>query len=392
MDGRSSRLAVYVGAITSESITQPRPTRRIPDVIQEPTQPTLTPNPTPRPQRIGGVRIGLVIAAIILVAIPVVVAVASNFAPVSSPLAIAGASAAPDANGKPDAHGPKADKGPKGGGPGKGPITIKSISGSSLQLGTVDGWSRVINVTSTTVITKGGQTIAVGDLKAGDEIHFRQIRNDDGSFSIVAIDVPTPHAGGTVTKVDGNDITVSKKDGTTQVITVTGSTVYKMGSVAGSKGDVKVGVNIDAQGTVSGTTFTATAVNIKPAHLDGEVTAKTSNSITVKAKDGTTKTIHVSGTTTYRLPGATTSSCPTSRSAIGSTPRAPSAPTARSMRTRSTADRPRARSPRSRTRAPRPAEPAPYLLGTRPRWPSVSGVVLCGGRRGAPGPSHPMTL
>ena len=283
-------------------------------MIQEPTQPILTPNPTPRPQRIGGLRIGLVIAAIIVIAIPVVVAVASNFAPVSSPLAVAGASAAPDtnSNGKEVPKGPKADKGfkgpkfGKGGAPG-GHITIKSINGSTLQLGTVDGWSRVINVTSTTVITKGGQTIAVGDLKVGDEIHFRQIRNDDGSFSIVAIDVPTPHAGGEVTKIDGNDITVSKK-GTTQVITVTGSTVYKLGSAAGSKSDVKVGIEIDAQGTLSGTTFTATAVNIEPAHLDGEVTAKTASSITIKVRDGTTKTIHVSGSTKYKILGAATSS------------------------------------------------------------------------------------
>ena len=283
-------------------------------MIQEPIQPTSTPNTTGLPQRIGGVRIGLVIAAVILLAIPVVMAVASNFAPVSSPLAIAGASTSPDANGHPGADGPKDDKGPKGpkgggpGGPGPGGhIMIKSITGSTLQLGTVDGWSRVINVTSTTVITKGGQTIAVGDLKAGDEIHFRQMRNDDGSFSIVAIDVPTPHAGGTVTKVDGNDITVSRKGGATQVITVTGSTVYKLGPATGSKSDVKVGTIVDAQGTVSGTTFTATAVNVRLVHLNGEVTAKTSSSITVKDHDGTTKTIHVSGTTTYKVAGGTSS-------------------------------------------------------------------------------------
>jgi len=283
-------------------------------VIQEPTQPILTPNPTPRPRPIGGLGLGLVIAAIIVIAIPVVVAVASNFAPVSSPLAVAGASAAPDTNdqnGKEGPKGPKPDKGLKGfkgfkGAPG-GNITIKSINGSTLLLGTVDGWSRAINVTSTTVITKSGQTISVGDLKVGDEIRFRQMRNDDGSYSIVAIDVPTPRTGGEVTKIDGNDITVSQKHGATQVITVTGSTVYKLGSAAGSKSDVKVGSEIEAQGTLSGTSFTATAVNIEPAHLDGEVTAKTSSSITIKGRDGTPKTIHVSGTTKYKIFGAATS-------------------------------------------------------------------------------------
>jgi hypothetical protein len=114
--------------------------------------------------------------------------------------------------------------------------------------------------------------------------------------------VPTPKAGGEVTAVGADSITV-KKGGATRVITVTGSTKYTVGSTPGTKADVKVGSEIEAQGTVSGDTFTATAIEVELPHVAGQVTAKTSNTITVKKGDGTTATIHVTGTTKYKVKG-----------------------------------------------------------------------------------------
>ena len=134
------------------------------------------------------------------------------------------------------------------GAPGRGPITIRSIDGSALSLGTEDGWTRTITVTSATAITKGGQTVAVDALKVGDTIRFSQTRNADGTYAITAIVVPTPVAGGEVTAVDATTITVKGKGGATRVITVNGATVYKLGSAAGSKADVKVGVRVAAAG------------------------------------------------------------------------------------------------------------------------------------------------
>ena len=203
----------------------------------------------------------------------------------------------------------KLDKGNGGNGnkgtsaPGRGPITIRSIDGSALSLGTEDGWTRTINVTSSTVITKGGQTVAVDALKVGDQIRFSQTRNADGTYTITAIVVPTPVAGGEVTAVDATTITVKGKGGATRVITVNGATVYKLGSAAGSKADVKVGVRVAAQGTVSGDTFTAITVRIQPAEIGGIVTGKTGDSITVKRGDGSTAVIHVTSKTTYEHKG-----------------------------------------------------------------------------------------
>ena len=286
-------------------------------MIQEPIQPTLSPSSpssSPRSRRNTALRVGLVIALCVAVTVPVVIAMAANSTTPSLSTLAAGATAVPNAQpksereGKGNAKGPKGDngqgKGPKGDkGPGKGPITIKAIKGSDLSLATEDGWTRTITATTDTIITKGGQAITVGALNLGDEIRFHQTRNADGSYRITAIEVPTPKAGGEVTKVDGDNITVKKKDGTTRVITVTGSTAYSVGPNPGTKSDIKVGVEIDAHGSISGDTFTATAVKVKLPHAGGMVTAKTGNSITVKKRDGTTATIHVTDSTKYAVNG-----------------------------------------------------------------------------------------
>jgi hypothetical protein len=288
-------------------------------VIQEPIQPTSSPpQGSTRTRRHDGLLFAIVVAVGLALAV-VIVVMAQRPSPSETPLAfVAGASPSADAIAKPNGKNDngqarKLDKANKlnngngrdkaNGAPGRGPITIRSIAGSALSLGTEDGWSRTITVTSATAITKGGQTIAVGDLNVGDEIRFGQTRNTDGTYTITAIVVPTPEAGGDVTAVDATTITVKGKGGAARVITVNGSTVYKLGSAAGTKADVKVGVRVAAQGSVSGDTFTAITVRIQPAEVGGVVTGKTSDSITVKRGDGSTTVIHVTSKTTYEHKG-----------------------------------------------------------------------------------------
>jgi hypothetical protein len=197
-------------------------------VIQEPIQPTPTPGPAAGPVptrrwRDSRLLIALVIA--LLLAVPIVVAVAARGQGPDRPLG-AGASAAPAASAKAEDDGDdqdsdqgnKPDKAFKGnnGGSAKGPITITAIDGSHLSLKTDDGWTRTITTTSSTVITKGGQTIATSGLKVGDQIRFSQVRNAGGSYAITAIVVPTPEAGGEVTAVGGSTITVKGKGGSTR--------------------------------------------------------------------------------------------------------------------------------------------------------------------------------
>ncbi len=285
-------------------------------MIQEPVQPVINgPSSPPSPRRRRGLRMGLLIAAGLALAVPIIVITAAPRA--QAPTLAAGASASAEAS---DDHevGPKKDKtlksnnghgnghgngngGMKGFGSPRGPITIRAITGSQVSLATEDGWSRTITVTPATVITRGGQPIPVGDLRIGDQIRFSQTRNDDGSYAITAIVVPTPTAGGEVTAVDASSITVKGKDGSTKVIAVTEATVYQLGKTPGSKADVKVGVKVNAQGTTSGESFTAITVRVSLPDVTGVVSAKTKDSITIKHRDGSTTVIHVTDKTTFEV-------------------------------------------------------------------------------------------
>nr|MBA3235619.1 hypothetical protein [Chloroflexota bacterium] len=189
-----------------------------------------------------------------------------------------------------------------------GPITIRSIAGSQVSLSTDDGWTRTIRVGADTVITEGGQSIAVGDLKVGDAVSFGQTHNDDGIYTVTTIWVHVPVAFGDVTKVEGTKITISGKAGSERVITVNGATTYKLGDAAATKADVKVGTEIKAQGMLDGDTFTALSIDIELPHIAGLVTAKTKDSITVMQRDGSTAVIHVGAGTTYKVLGSATPS------------------------------------------------------------------------------------
>jgi hypothetical protein len=279
-------------------------------VIQEPTKLTPAPGEVRGTRRSSAIKIALIVCAVVLLAIPVAMAMHAATPPLTPEKVLAaGASASPDATPKPDgdkSHARlRAALGRKGEqrAPIRGPITIRARDGSQISLATDDGWTRTITATTDTAITKGGAPIAVGDLKVGDEVRIRETRNDDGTYSITAIVVLTPRSAGEVTKVDGDAITIKQRDGTTRVITITGSTVYRLGRASGAKSDMTVGTDIVAQGTVSGDTFTAITIDIKLAHAGGEVTAKTADSITVTDRAGKTIVIHVTASTTYKVRG-----------------------------------------------------------------------------------------
>ena len=130
-------------------------------------------------------------------------------------------------------------------------ITITAIDGSSLSLKTEDGWTRTITVTDSTTITKGGATIALGDLAVGDSIRFRQEKASDGTYTVTAVVVVLPTVVGEISAIDGNTITVTQLGGTTATIHVDSDTTYRLagGSGAGSLSDLKVGSVVVAEGT-----------------------------------------------------------------------------------------------------------------------------------------------
>jgi hypothetical protein len=140
-----------------------------------------------------------------------------------------------------------------GGGPGFGRgfggITITAVNGSNVSLETADGWTRTITVDGDTTYSEAGETIAQSDLAVGDEIRFRQTLEDDGTWTIDAIAVIRPHAGGQVTAVSGSTITVEGRDGTAVTITVTGDTEFTVNGDDATLADVEVDMFLVATGT-----------------------------------------------------------------------------------------------------------------------------------------------
>jgi hypothetical protein len=212
-------------------------------------------------------RVGAVLIAGIAIVVTAAVATgASRSADPNVALGAAGASAAPSAaapskspNGWRGGH--DSDGSGRAGGPwvlGRGflgqifgRITITAIDGANLTLKTDDGWTRTITLAGSTTITKGGKTIALGDLKVGDTIRFRETRNSDDSYAINAIEVVLPRVAGVVTAKQGETITIQIPAGGTQTIHVTTTTTYRIrGNDTATLADVTVGTLIVAEGTL----------------------------------------------------------------------------------------------------------------------------------------------
>jgi len=132
---------------------------------------------------------------------------------------------------------------------GFGNITVSGIDGPNVSLKTDDGWTRTITVTSSTKLTKGGNAIVLGDIKAGDRIRFHETRKADGTFSIDAVEVVLPNVVGKVTAKTADSITVQTVGGGTATIHVSGSTTYRVaGKATAGLADIAVGDIVGAQG------------------------------------------------------------------------------------------------------------------------------------------------
>jgi hypothetical protein len=133
---------------------------------------------------------------------------------------------------------------------GFGDITISAINGSSLSLRTDDGWTRTITVGSSTTVSKGGATIAQGDLRVGDQIVFGETKASDGSYTIDQVRVVLPVVGGQVTAVGTDTIIIDQKGGGSATIHVSASTTYDIdGNATAKLSEITVGSFVVAEGT-----------------------------------------------------------------------------------------------------------------------------------------------
>jgi hypothetical protein len=210
--------------------------------------------------RSAAVRVGIVAGSALLVIVGAVAAMGASPAPAvgadpTAPAATAAPGVMKPGGAVPGWGGPMMGGGMHGGDFGDfgrmgfRDITISGITGSDIALKTDDGWTRTITVTSATKITKGGATIAVGDLASGDQVRFSEEKATDGSYTITAIVVVLPTVGGEVTAIDGQTLTVTQPGGTTTPVHLDANTTYQVDGAAGKLSDIKVGSYIVAEGT-----------------------------------------------------------------------------------------------------------------------------------------------
>ncbi|MFL5684511.1 MAG: DUF5666 domain-containing protein [Chloroflexota bacterium] len=250
-------------------------------------------------------RVGLVLAGATIL---IIGAAATSFA----------ASPAPSSSNAPSNGGSQAMPGVPWNGPADAPafgrfgrpgmgfrqITIASISGNDITLKTDDGWTRTVTISDSVELTKGGQPIAVADLKVGDQVRFRQTRNADGTYMVTAVAVVVPTIEGKASDITSSGFKVTTRDGSVWTVTVNGSTVYSFGQATGSLSDVKDGQRVVVSGTVpADDQMTASAVRVAGDRVVGKVTGKTADTITIQTRDGKSVTVHVTADTTYHVAG-----------------------------------------------------------------------------------------
>jgi|GEM_PF-1577443 len=192
-------------------------------------------------------------------------------------------------------HGP----GDKQGGP-RGAATLVSVSGNTLNLTKADGTTSTATVDANTTYQKAGKQITLADLKAGDKL---AIHTAQGATTASRVEVVLNHIDGTLSAVDGSNLTVTNKDGATTKVVVNTQTTYERLGQTAALADLKTGATIRVEGTLgTDNVITALKVNINVPGLGGSVTKVDGATLTVTDRGGT-KTIITDASTRFLKAG-----------------------------------------------------------------------------------------
>jgi uncharacterized protein DUF5666 len=147
--------------------------------------------------------------------------------------------------------------------------TVKSVSGSTVTIQDVMGFTRTIRTTGSTTYTRGGQSANRSAVTNGAEIAAQGTVDKNGTdLDASKVAVLLPRVTGTVQSVSGQSFVVQGADGAKHTVTTTGSTTFRQGRSQGSLSDVKQGVRVVAMGDrQSNGDLTASSVQIVPARL-----------------------------------------------------------------------------------------------------------------------------
>lgn len=104
----------------------------------------------------------------------------------------------------------------------------------------------------------------------------------------------------TLTARNGNSLSLKTEDGWTRTITVDADTTYSRAGASITLNDLQVGDTIAfRQAKQTDGTFRISEVRVILPRVNGQVTAVTDTTITIKLRDGTSRVITVNGSTKY---------------------------------------------------------------------------------------------
>jgi len=141
--------------------------------------------------------------------------------------------------------------------------TVTAVGSGQITVHTEDNGDVVVKIDSSTIIRRQGQTITAADLKVGDQVNAMGTKVDAHTLLAKQIEVrgidQNQEVHGTVTQVGTSSLTVA---GVT--INVDSSTVIKKKGTTITLSDIKVGDQVEAEGTrVDANTLLARQINVE---------------------------------------------------------------------------------------------------------------------------------
>jgi Domain of unknown function (DUF5666) len=183
----------------------------------------------------------------------------------------------------------------------RGPLTVASVSGSTITATLPSGTSVTIHTSSSTTYGRAGVSVSASAIAKGDTIAVKGQRNSDGSITASHVEIVLPSVAGTVTAISGSTLTLKSERGTATatVHIAAGATLQRAGQTA-SLSDIHVGDTITAVGTLnSDKSLNAERVEIVLPHAGGQITKISGADITVKDPFGGTLVIHTNASTKF---------------------------------------------------------------------------------------------
>ena len=139
---------------------------------------------------------------------------------------------------------------------------VSAITATSITVTDLAGTTSTYAIDASTTVTKNGQSAVAADIATGDNVHIAVSAADATIAS--RIDIVPAGIAGKVATINGDVLTISGPNGTTDSVVVSSTTLYKKGGASASLSDISVGTVIFAQGSFgsSATTVNATTVGI----------------------------------------------------------------------------------------------------------------------------------